>query len=331
MTAPESPSNSPSIPPNESLPPVEPPSPGFLVQLFVIPAVIVAIIVVVWTMFTWLAQKGNDVDSYLVALRRDTPARWQAAVSLADLVRSSGDEGIRRDAQVAQQLKDILHQELTNGRTDEPALQLRAYLCNALGEFRVPDVLPALLEASTKEKGEAEKSVRFAALKSIAVYIDANPAERAASADKIQAVIDQAAQDDKPLLRSTAAFAYSALDTEAARAGLGRLLQDSTPDVRYNAALMLARRGDARAVDVLTEMLAADAPVSAETDEDKQDIPQKRMAVQINALRTIEMLAKPDGKLPLDTLQKAVESLATGDAPAPVKAQAIETLAKLKR
>lgn len=330
MTAPESPSNSPHVPPNESLPPVEPPSPGFLVQLFVIPAVIVTIIVVVWTMFTWLAQKGNDVDSYLVALRRDTPARWQAAVSLADLVRSSGDEGIRRDAHVAQQLKDILHQELENGRTDDPALQLRAYLCNALGEFRVPEVLPALLEASTKEKSDAEKSVRFAALKSIAVYIDANPAERAASADKILAVIDQAAKDDKPLLRSTAAFAYSALDTAPARAGLAQLLKDSAPDVRYNAAMMLARRGDAQAVDVLAEMLEPDAPVSAETEDDKKEIPSKRIAIQINALRTIEMFAKNNPSAKLDTLLTSVEKLAAGDAPVPVKSQAKETLGKLK-
>ena len=35
------------ISPNDALPPVEPPSAGFIVQLFVIPAVIVAIIIIV--------------------------------------------------------------------------------------------------------------------------------------------------------------------------------------------------------------------------------------------------------------------------------------------
>ena len=44
----------------DDLPPVEPPSAGFLVQLFLVPALIVGIIVCVWLAFHWLAQLGND-------------------------------------------------------------------------------------------------------------------------------------------------------------------------------------------------------------------------------------------------------------------------------
>jgi hypothetical protein len=37
------------------LPPVEPPTAGFIVQLFVLPAVIVAVVIVVWLLFGKLA------------------------------------------------------------------------------------------------------------------------------------------------------------------------------------------------------------------------------------------------------------------------------------
>ena len=50
----------PPISADDALPPVEPPSAGFIVQLFVIPGIIVFIIVMIWLLFNWLAQKGND-------------------------------------------------------------------------------------------------------------------------------------------------------------------------------------------------------------------------------------------------------------------------------
>ncbi|MBV8266772.1 MAG: hypothetical protein JO252_10645, partial [Planctomycetaceae bacterium] len=42
------------------LPPVEAPSAGFIVQLFVIPAVIVAVVIVVWLLFGKLAGGERD-------------------------------------------------------------------------------------------------------------------------------------------------------------------------------------------------------------------------------------------------------------------------------
>ena len=49
--------------PDDALPPVEPPSAAFLVQLFVVPLTIVACgLFVVWG-FYWLAQMGNDPES----------------------------------------------------------------------------------------------------------------------------------------------------------------------------------------------------------------------------------------------------------------------------
>ncbi|MEZ6061328.1 MAG: hypothetical protein R3C19_13370 [Planctomycetaceae bacterium] len=44
----------------EELPPVEPPSAGFIVQLFLIPALIVAAVIGVWALFGKLADSKTD-------------------------------------------------------------------------------------------------------------------------------------------------------------------------------------------------------------------------------------------------------------------------------
>jgi hypothetical protein len=75
QTPEDSASRTPStLSPNDALPPVEPPSAGFILQLFVIPGVIVTIIVLVWLLFNWLAQMGNDPQAYVDGKR---PSTWR--------------------------------------------------------------------------------------------------------------------------------------------------------------------------------------------------------------------------------------------------------------
>src|SRR5271170_3079118 len=70
--------------PGDMLPPVEPPSAGFILQLFVVPGIIVVIIVMVWLLFNWVARTGNDPEEYVRALKRENVNSWQAAVNLAN-------------------------------------------------------------------------------------------------------------------------------------------------------------------------------------------------------------------------------------------------------
>ena len=96
-----------TLSPGDALPPVEPPSAGFILQLFVVPAVIVSIIVLVWLLFTWLAQMGSDHKKYIAGLKRNNEARWQSAAALADMLNSPGHAALKRDVEVAQELSDI--------------------------------------------------------------------------------------------------------------------------------------------------------------------------------------------------------------------------------
>ena len=95
MALPSDTHSSPS-PTDHGLPPVEPPSARFILQLFVVPAVIVTIIVLVWLLFNWLAQMGSDPTKYVAALRSNSKARWQAAASLADVLNDVRNADLKR-------------------------------------------------------------------------------------------------------------------------------------------------------------------------------------------------------------------------------------------
>ncbi|HET6884442.1 MAG TPA: hypothetical protein VFI31_30090, partial [Pirellulales bacterium] len=93
--------------PDDQLPPVEPPNPGFVVQLFVIPALIVVIMFALGAGIKWLVERDNDPQSYVDALRRNNAGRWQSASDLADLLRNPRNARLKDDAHLAHELSGI--------------------------------------------------------------------------------------------------------------------------------------------------------------------------------------------------------------------------------
>ncbi len=95
------------------MPPVEAPSAGFIVQLFVIPAVVVAIVIVVWLLFGKLAGGERDVREY-VRLLRESETNWRssigAAFELASLIQN--DARLASDATLLGELTDLLDHDL---------------------------------------------------------------------------------------------------------------------------------------------------------------------------------------------------------------------------
>ncbi len=320
------------ISPDQRLPPVEPPSARFILQLFLIPASIVLIIVGVWLAFNWLAQMGNDPYAYLQALERDTTVRWQAAVNLADALRDPRNVHLRKDAAVAGRLASMLDREIDSGAMDDDALKLRIYLCNALGEFQLSTIAaPPLVKAASTERQEPEKYVRFAAVKALAVLMTDAPDFQRDAHPEVLTVLMKAADDPEPVVRSTAAFALGAFGGDEARKRLQRMVSDAYPDVRYNAATTLARLGDAAAVPVLVEMLDPidTAGVTAEKEEGSRNY--KRTAIHINALRTVIELAQHNSSADLAPIRSAIEKLRAAKPSKAVDVEAVAALESLKR
>ncbi|MDP6676958.1 MAG: HEAT repeat domain-containing protein [Pirellulales bacterium] len=319
------------INPDDSLPPVEPPSAAFLVQLFLVPGVIVAIIVCVWLAFHWLAHLGNDPQAYVRTLRRANEGRWQAALNLANDLRGPNGSGLKADVKLASELGSILDDEVGSGRTGEQSETLRLYLCRALGEFSVPEAAPALVR---RVNANDDDPTTQAAIEAIAVL--ATNLQKAGRSfenrDDVVAAVLAATTSANSRVRDACGFTLGVLGGERSIDGLLRLVGDPSADVRSNAALGLARLGQPDAYDTLSEMLALeDVYLDEKTPDDKmQSERYKRALVVVNALRGITMLIDATNDGPPSGVIRKIEELQQ-DSVAEVRSSAKAVIKKIDR
>jgi hypothetical protein len=319
----------------DALPPVEPPSAGFILQLFVVPGIIVVIIVMVWLVFNWVARTGNDPDEFIRALRRNNANRWQAAFGLAGAINASDAQGkaLRQDARLAEELASILDSEIDNSSTkDKEPITLRAYLCQALGQFEVASGLPVLLKAAITQRSEEEIEVRLAALQAIAL-LDENlkatsdaPFHTPEVTEKLLAT----SRDPDSRVRSVTAYALGVIGGEQFQKRLEALLSDSNADVRYNAATWLASQGDARAVPALAEMLDPDELAGIKLEQQTELRDNKRLAIVSNALRAAKLLAEKNHEANLAPLEAEIKKLLDSEIDPRLKIEAREVLEQIE-
>lgn len=294
--------------PDDALPPVEPPSAGFLLQLFVIPAVIVLIIVGLYWTVNKLAHGQADPLETVVKIRRKNSGSWQAASTLADQLRNPHNDQARKNSELAADLADFLESELAlpgeaQFKEEQPVI-LRYFVCKCLGEFDVTDGVPALIKAAKTFRHPNENQVRLAALESLALLESKNQGDLK-NPDVLPTVL-AAADDEEPTVRNRAAIVLGAIVLSAPpeadgqlAARLERMLNDANPDTRFNAASSLARLGRESTLEVLSEMLAPGGKaLEAEAPELRE---QKRLQIVCAGLVSIAELAKkkPDADLKL--------------------------------
>jgi len=303
---------------DKPLPQIEPPSAGFLLQLFVIPMIIVGIIVMVWLMFSWLAHMGSNPHELVRSFRSPNEASWQRALTLAELLRNPMHEDLKHDAQMVTELAAVLNSQLDQESFDENSIQLRKFLSAALGEFKVPEALPPILRAATLERDPTEIDVRRMAVSALAVYAYNNRDESlsedeacmealiAASRERSEIAEEREARAD---LRLRAAYALGVIGGEAALDRLLILLDDPSSNVRYNAATGLCRHGDARAIPVLLEMLDPENQESASNEEHESGRDWKRLQVINTGIRSAAQLAEYNSAGDLQPVRTALQKI----------------------
>jgi len=304
----------------DSLPPVEPPSAGFLVQLFLVPFAIVSIILTLVTMFYWLPQIGNDPQAAVRALRRNTEGRWQAALNLANDLRGPRGRELRSDPTLLGELASILEMEAASGRGSgsgyaaEQSRTLCVYLSRAIGEFALPEAATPLVARATDVD---QPEVARAAVEALAV-LAANLAaadRRFADPTAVAEAVVTASRSQEQGLRSSAAFALGVVGGEPAVGRLVELLDDVDDDVRYNAAVGLARLARPEAWDTLVEMLSTpDVAVSA-GDNEAQARRYKRVMVVVNALKAVGLLVDGSSAAPPEAVLQRLAALADDAVP----------------
>jgi hypothetical protein len=234
-----------------------------------------------------------------------------------------------------------LSSRIKEGGTDQERVWLRIYLCRALGDFELDDGLPALIVAAQHQESIEDVEVRRAALQAIGILVnriglmeqqdELLPAVAAAAA-ATSGVRQETLRYDR--LRSTAAFVLGLISDEMATAQLASMLGDTSEDVRYNAAVGLARHGDERCVPWLIKML--EGQVSEETTENKnltsQEITQwrttKKQLVIMTALRATSRLVASQPAFDLGELQAAVTQVGDDKLLDPSIVQEAERLLK---
>jgi hypothetical protein len=319
----------PDSPPNlPDLPPVEPPSAGFVVQLFVIPALVVVVVIIVWLLFGKLAGGERDATEYVRQLRSPT-ANWRMAFELASLIQN--DPKIGSDPKLLGELTDLLSHELDSN--DDP--KLIQYVTLTIGAFRT-------LEAKTESGQTVDPLVTLARALDLIYDLQIRIAA-AASLAKQAARVEGTLQDspvikklgetavaDEPEVRQVAIYALGFFGGPAAREILhSRLREDENRFVRYNAAIALARQGDLAAAPTLREMLSTagltkviELPSATEKQNKVESIEVEALAALRNSISA--------GKTELAAaLRLQVEEL-TRSGLVSVRSQALEVLQNLQ-
>ena len=289
----------------DRLPPVQPPSASFIMQLFLIPLLIVMIIVSVWLLFSWLAHKGTNPTKLVDEIERLNHSSWQRALTLANQLQDSGNVELRRNEELAGRLADVLTSELEAGSNNDRRVMLRVYLCKALGEFDVDAGVPALVLAVETERDEHDLKVRQASLQAIsflagrvggAKFVAQHPEALAAVLAASEEInLGGADEQARARLRYNAAFTLGIFGDPASIERLREMLVDPSTDVKYNAAAGLARNGVADGTEILIGMLSAadEDLLRGETVNPQQEaswVAWKRDVVAETAVQSIERL-----------------------------------------
>lgn len=335
---------------DSQLPPVQAPAGRFFVQLFLVPMMIVAAIVLLWVLVASIASRGTDPETLVQDIERLNSDSWRKALTLAQQLRDPAQSELRQNTELAGRLAKLLEAQIEEG--GEERISLRIYLCSALGKFEVDTGAAALVKAATTEQQVEDVEIRRAGLQGIGTLVEQlTDAEIEKNPEMLAAVLkgtDEYAEDGeeklrRELLRNTATYVLGVFPGDEATEKLAKLLHDPFLDVGYNAAIGLARRGDARALPFLAEMM--DPPPDALVDESIKVDPDDPSAAQNkigrqdwkfgyiieNGLRAIAKMRVDHPQADLSSIKADVEAVSKrDDVPASIQMMAEEVLRKLK-
>ncbi len=261
----------------ELLPPVETPSARFIVQLFIVPALIVAGIVGVWLSINWLVRTTTIGPDKLIDGVEKGPsvARWQRASELADMLHNKRYASLKRDHESANRLAQILVREIDqsrDGNDGQESATLRYFLARRWASSRCS---MGLVRCCRRRKRNARRRMRWCDAgrsKRLAVRAFSlqklEPPQQLAHPD-LEAALSRLSADEDATIRSAAAYALGQLGTAAAIKQLEVLVNDSDKDTRYNAAIALAHRGNTKSAETLAEMLDLDELTKPSAEEAK--------------------------------------------------------------
>jgi HEAT repeat protein len=276
-------------------------APALAVQFFLIPLAVVGVTVLVYVGFRSLITEDHTPQDYLSEVRNGgTDRRWPAAYELSRLM---ADPKVRGD----RSLSAALVQAFEAAKDDDP--RVRQYLALAIGQMEPP--LPEQAVADlTQALADSDSEARISAIWALGSSGDPTVTSR----------LQPLYQSDDAGIRKMVVYALGALPGDTQLLTLRTALQDSAPDVRWNAAVALARHGNHEGVSVIRQMLDRAYVEQTVKREVRQDEDQDPIAdVMISGLRAAAALRD-------ETLRPSVEGLSQQDRSMKVRQAALEAL-----
>src|SRR3954468_19095275 len=212
-------------------------APALAVQFFLIPLAVVAIAVGVYVGFRSLLADSRSPQDYLREVQMGgSNRRWPAAYELSRLM---ANPKVRADKTLAPALVKAFQESKSDA-------DVRRYLALAIGRLDPP--LPADAVADlTHALDDPDSQTRISIIWALGSSGDQSVVPRL--------VPLYTAPDADAGIRKMVVYALGALPGDAQIDTLRTALQDSTPDVRWNAAVALARHGRGEGGTVLHEMI----------------------------------------------------------------------------
>ncbi len=304
----------------EELPPVTPPSAGFIVQLFLIPALIVMAVVAVWALFGKLADSDNDWKQLATELSSSNEhRRWRAALGLAQLLQNEqiyppqDQEPLARNPLVVDSLTKLLSESLASTTNTDEDIRHQEFLARTLAALDADEkTLPILAEGM---KASRNIEVRKSSLMSIAAiagrhFDDATGYSAAAAAGSVVPpmsarrlpltvptisdanVLEQlrrSAQDSDPVVRHLAGYALGNVSGPDSLEQLRVMLTDGNRLAQANAAIGLARNGSVDGVPTMIQLLTTSLkPFEYQKDQTEKDDSASDVVQQAEARHQIE-------------------------------------------
>ena len=277
-----------SMPPQEDLTEVKKPTSLLVAQFFLFPLMVIGFGVGVFLLFGYITQEQKSPQAYLDEIRRGTETRrWQAAFELSKVIAAQKEE--LQNTAFAGDVLDLYE----SAESGDP--QIRQFLAISLGHLGDPAAIPALTEGLNDSTAETQIWTLWA------LGTIGDPQGASGVVKKLQS--------DDPAVRKTAVYVLGALKDPSTIRDLQVALNDGVADVRWNAAMALARLNDAAGADLLIQLTNREY-----LDQfSEMSVVEKDNAI-VNAVKCLSILKLKSAREEITSLSESDQSLVVRNA-----------------
>ena len=262
-------------------------------KLFITPFLIAAAAIGMFFSFTFFFSESKDRFDYLESIKIGGASnRWHSAFMLSKILREETDKPV--DERFMVELLSIYK----NAKSDDP--RIRRYLTLALGHLSDPRSIESLKDATS----DADDETRLYALWSLGKL----------GTEGVHEDLENFLNDPDPGMRKLSAHLLGSVKGGNPEIALKAALSDPVDDVKWNAALSLAKRGDRAGIEILEMML------------DREYLHRHEQMDELLKETTIQSAIIAIGNLHEVLLREKIEKLRDSDPSMKVRQAAIEAL-----